>query len=101
MSCSGLENAQISVVRCLMPTPILVETFMVDCKRIMCMKVCVCMWTIICVIIVFLLYLQAIPTTRAHPETSVLGSPPSGSLNVWLGSSCGKLEKKKITQFFI
>ena len=44
--------------------------------------------------VVFLIYLfplllQAIPTTRSHVETSV-SSSPSNSLNVWVGTSCGK-----------
>ena len=40
-----MDNAQIAVVRCLMPTPMLLETFTIDCKRVLCMKVCMCVFS--------------------------------------------------------
>ena len=46
-----MDNAQIAVVRCLMPTPMLLETFTIDCQRILCMKVCMCMVSISSIIL--------------------------------------------------
>ncbi|XP_011409669.1 PREDICTED: rho guanine nucleotide exchange factor 10-like protein [Amphimedon queenslandica] len=57
------SGAFISVVRCFLPSPMLVETFPIQSRKILCMK--------------------SVPTTSSADNRS--------SMTVWIGSQCGKL----------